>query len=58
MFRSSHSSPIFQVSQKDRTLFLVLKEHFGSHFNKARINLISMFILFLVKVQTVYFNRL
>ena len=58
MFRSSHSSPISKVSHEDTTLFLVLKEHFGSHFNKARIKLISMFILSLVKVQTVNFNRL
>ena len=58
MFRCSHSSPISKVSHEDTTLFLVLKEHFGSHFNKARIKLISMFILSLVKVQTVNFNRL
>ena len=58
MLLSSHISPISKVSHEDITLFLVLKEHFGSHFNKARIKLISMFILSLVKVQTVNFNRL
>jgi hypothetical protein len=35
-----------------------LKDHFNGHFNKARIKLITMFILSLVKVQTVNFNRL
>lgn len=58
MFRSSHSSPISKVSYEDTSLFSVLNEHFGSYFNKARIKLISMFILSLVKVQTVNFNRL
>jgi hypothetical protein len=58
MFRSSYLSPIPKVSHEDKTLFLVLKEHFDSHFNKARIKQISMFILSLVKIQTVNFNRL
>jgi len=53
-----HLSPISKVSHEDTSLFLVLKEHFNGHFNKARIKLISMFILSLVKVQTVNFNRL
>lgn len=53
-----HLSPVSKVSHEDTSLFLVLKEHFNGHFNKARIKLISMFILSLVKVQTVNFNRL
>lgn len=58
MLPHSHLSPISKVSHEDTTLFSVLKEHFNGHFNKARIKLISMFILSLVKVQTVNFNRL
>lgn len=58
MLSSSHLSPISKVSNEDTTLFSVLSNHFGSHFNKARIKLISMFIMSLVKVQTVNFNRL
>lgn len=58
MLPHSHLSPISKVSSEDTTLFLVLKEHFNGHFNKARIKLISLFILSLVKVQTVNFNRL
>ena len=51
-------SPTSKVQYEDTYLFSVLKEHFDGHFNKARIKLISMFILSLVKVQTVNFNRL
>ena len=58
MLPNNHLSPISKVSSEDTTLFSVLKEHFNGHFNKARIKLISMFILSLVKVQTVNFNRL
>ena len=58
MLPSSHLSPTSKVSHEDTSLFLVLKEHFEGHFNKARIKLISMFISSLVKVQTVNFNRL
>lgn len=58
MLPHSHLSPISKVSHEDTTLFSVLKEHFNGHFNKARIKLISMFILSLVKVQTMNFNRL
>jgi len=58
MIPLDHLSPISKVSHEDTSLFLVLKEHFNGHFNKARIKLISMFILSLVKVQTVNFNRL
>lgn len=58
MLPHSHLSPTSKVSHEDTSLFLVLKEHFDGHFNKARIKLISMFILSLVKVQTVNFNRL
>lgn len=59
MFRSNHSSLISKASHEDTSLFFfVLKEHFESHFNKARIKLISMFFFFfLVIVQTVNFNR-
>ena len=47
MFRSNHSSPIYKASHEDTPLFFfVLKEHFESHFNKARIKLISMFFSF------------
>ena len=53
-----HLSPFSKVSHEDSSLFLVLKEHFNGYFNKARIKLISMFILSLVKVQTVNYNRL
>ncbi len=58
MLPHNHLSPISKVSHEDTSLFLVLKEHFNGHFNLARIKLISMFILSLVKVQTVNFNRL
>jgi len=58
MSLNNHLSPTSKVSHEYTALFSVLKEHFGSHFNKARIKLISMFILSLVKVQTVNFNRL
>ena len=51
IFRSSHSSPISKVNHEDTTLFLVLKEHFALHFNKAIIKLISMFILSLLKYK-------
>jgi len=58
MFRNNHLSPTSKVSHEDTTLFSILNHHFGSYFNKARIKLMSMFILSLVKVQTVNFNRL
>lgn len=58
MLPHNHLSPISKVSHEDTSLFFILKEHFEGHFNKARIKLISMFILSLVKVQTVNFNRL
>jgi hypothetical protein len=49
MFLSSQINPISKVSPEDITLVLVLKKHSGYHFNKARIKLILMFILPLVK---------
>ncbi|MFM6247992.1 MAG: hypothetical protein ACKPEQ_02390 [Dolichospermum sp.] len=58
MLSSIPKSPTSKVQSEDTSLFSVLKEHFEGHFNKARIKLISMFILSLVKVQTVNFNRL
>jgi len=58
MLQSSQLSPIFKVNHEDTTLFLILHQHFGSYFNKARIKLMSMFILSLVKIQTVNFNQL
>lgn len=58
MLPSSHLSPTPKVSHEDTSLFLVLNNYFHGHFNKARIKLISMFIMSLVKVQTVNFNRL
>ena len=48
----------FKVGNEDKDLFSIMNQYFGSHFNKARIKLISLFILSLVKVQTVNFNRL
>lgn len=57
MLPHSHLSPASKVSNEDTALFSVLKEHFCGHLNKARIKLISMFVLSLVKVQTVNFNR-
>jgi len=35
MFRNNHLSPTSKVINEDITLFLVLKKHFGSHFNKT-----------------------
>ena len=58
MILSYSKSPISKVSHEDTSLFLILNNHFGTYFNKARIKLMSMFILSLVKVQTVNFNRL
>ena len=58
MILSYSKSPISKVSHEDTSLFLILNNHFGTCFNKARIKLMSMFILSLVKVQTVNFNRL
>ncbi len=58
MTPSYSKSPISNVSHEDTSLFLILNHHFGTCFNKARIKLMSMFILSLVKIQTVNFNRL
>jgi hypothetical protein len=58
MFQNNHLSPTSKVSNEDTALFSVLNQHFGNYFNKARIKLMSMFIMSLVKVQTVNFNRL
>jgi hypothetical protein len=46
------------VKSKSSELVLVLKDHFGGKINKARINLMSQFIISLCKVQTVNFERL
>jgi hypothetical protein len=58
MLQSSQLSPISNVDHEDTTLFLILNQHFDSYFNKARIKLMSLFILSLVKIQTVNFNQL
>jgi hypothetical protein len=58
MISKSHLSPTPTVENENKDLFSIMNQHFGSRFNKARIKLISMFILSLVKVQTVNFNRL
>jgi hypothetical protein len=34
----------FKCKYEDTFLFSVLNEHFGSHFNKARIKLIAIFL--------------
>ncbi len=46
------------VSRKDNDLISVLKIHFKSDLNLARIKFISMFIMALCKVQTVNFSKL
>lgn len=58
MISDIHLEPISTVGNEDKDLFSIINQYFGSHFNKARIKLISLFILSLVKVQTVNFNRL
>lgn len=58
MISDIHLEPISTVGNEDKNLFSIMNQFFGSHFNKARIKLICMFILSLVKVQTVNFNRL
>lgn len=58
MLPHNHLSSTSKVCHEDTTLFSVLNIHFRGYFNNARIKLISMFILSLVKVQTVHFNRL
>lgn len=57
MLQSSQLSPTSKVSREDTSLFLVLKEHFGS-INVARLKLMSLFITSLCKVQTVNYERL
>jgi Transposase DDE domain len=58
MFQRNHLSPISKVNHEDTTLLPILKEHFGSSMNLARIKLMSLFITALCKVQTVNFDRL
>lgn len=47
-----------KVNCENTTLLPILKEHFGSTMNLARIRLISLIITALCKIQTVNFDRL
>lgn len=58
MISLDSSKKASKVSSKDTTLLSVLKVHFSSTMNLARIKLISFFITALCKVQTVNFDRL
>lgn len=43
---------------KDTTLYSTLEQHFSKDFNKARIRLISLFIMALIKVKSFNYNKL
>lgn len=58
MLPNNSLSPISKVSHEDTTLLPILKEHFGSTMNLARIRFLNFFITALCKVQTVNFDRL